>query len=92
MDVVVEHWHELSVASAKDLDVLQLMLTVVAFVRAILVRVAPNQDRMAGPANFYSDLLATVALDHELLLVEQGVFKIINKHCPVLFLLSHDTS
>jgi hypothetical protein len=49
------------------------MLPVVALTGLIHKTVAPNEDCMPSPANFHSDILATMAFDGELLLIEGWV-------------------
>ena len=80
----------MSVSAPKDLDILQLMLTIVTLATLVSQIVTPNQNCMPRSTNFHFDLLASVALDHELLLVVGCCcLDVVKVDATVFFVFSH---
>jgi hypothetical protein len=67
------------------------MLTVVTLSGLIHKAIRPNENSVASPANFNSNVLATVAFDRKLLLFEGRFLQVVHINGTVLILFSQNS-
>lgn len=76
-------------AATKDLDILQHVLSVVAFAAIVFQTLRPYKSCVAAAADFDLDFLALVALDHKFRTLKRICFEIVYIDCAIGIIFSH---